>query len=99
MPDAVAERPVSDQGRPAATPISPRAWFGGALSKLAASKPSAPGAALAAVAAAAAASAPAGDAEAAASGKLPAAAGKLPASKEGKVLHPDLINPNLTKTQ
>lgn len=96
MPDAAPGAPAHDQA-----PISPRAWFSGALAKRAASnakraayKPPA--------------DKPAGDDQAApvdggklpaGVGKLPAASEKLPTCKEGKVLHPNLINPNILKTQ
>lgn len=70
-------------------PISPRAWFEGAAAKLASV------AAAAAAVTTATAAAPTRDE----GYDEPVAKPAKAASKEGKVLHPDLINPNILKTQ
>lgn len=73
---------------------SPRSWLGAAMAKLAATMHAADAAD---APARARALAPAGD-----EGEMdrPAAPdAHLPASKDGKVLHPELINPNILKTQ
>jgi hypothetical protein len=87
----------------AAAPISPRAWSQGpkpaAATAEAPTQDPSPDDAPDTGAADQAPKSAAGPAKAAAAAAAAAAAQQLPASKDGKVLHPDLVNPNIIKTQ
>ncbi|KAI8477217.1 MAG: alanine aminotransferase [Monoraphidium minutum] len=101
--DVPRERSAVDQAPPLAAAAAaprpmPRGLSAGALAALAAAPPTPPDA-QAPIARLAPAGSPAGGGEAEGGAGGAATAGQLPACKEGKVLHPDLINPNIIKTQ